>query len=82
MRPSTIWNSGLSVEVGSGTVPSLAYAFSALAPSACHFSNHQGGLCDTVGIRWEFRARQPYSPDTYSSKATTRIQGGCDRFNG
>ena len=34
MRPSTIWNSGLSVEVGSGIVPSFAYAFSALAPSA------------------------------------------------
>ena len=81
MRPSTIWNSGLSVEVGSGTVPSLAYAFSALAPSACHFSDHQG-LCDTVGIRWEFRARQPYSPDRYSRKATTTIQGGSDRFYG
>lgn len=34
IRPRTIWNSGLSVEAGSGRVPSLAYAFSALAPSA------------------------------------------------
>ena len=31
---STIWNSGLSVELGSGMVPSFAYARSALAPSA------------------------------------------------
>lgn len=33
---STILNSGLSVEDGSGRVLSFAYAFSALTPSAVH----------------------------------------------
>ena len=34
MMDSTIWYSGLSVDVGSGSVPSLAYAASAFTPSA------------------------------------------------
>ena len=34
MMESTIWYSGLSVDVGSGSVLSLAYSASALTPSA------------------------------------------------
>ena len=42
MSPSTILNSGLSVESGLGTVPSLAKAASALTPSAERTGNGGG----------------------------------------
>ena len=45
MRPSTILNSGLSVVLGSGRVLSLAYASSALTPSATNTKQLRNYIC-------------------------------------